>query len=95
MDPITVVLQLVWGYLVKHWPVLAAWPNRLIPIMNFILAVLLQLAGVGTAHADTGGTLRTVGGWLWGVLGPALLNTLVSTGIFSTAKNVHQHIKGQ
>lgn len=92
MDPITVVIQLVFGWLVKKWPALKGWPNRLIPVFNFVLALLIQLAGVVTdAHAGTG-VLKATGSWLWGVLGPALLNTLISTGIFSTGKNIQQHI---
>jgi uncharacterized membrane protein YhdT len=94
-DFITVAAQLVFGFLVKKWPALKAWPNKLIPVFNLALAVLLKLAGVGVASAqavaEQGHPAHP--GWLsvWCFVQPLLINTLISTGIFSAGKNINQH----
>lgn len=101
MDILTIILQLLFGWAVRSWPVLAKWPNRLIPIFNAILAALVQLAA-GTAHAADSLAVTVLPqhhhghpGWfaVWQFLQPVLLNTLLSTGIFSSAKNVGGHFQ--
>lgn len=97
MDALTVVLQLVFGFLIKKWPALKAWPNRLIPIFNLVLAILIQLAQAATAHAQAGAApaAHHPGWWaFWQFIQPVLLNTLLSTGIFSTGKNIVQQASG-
>ena len=97
MDLLTLALQLVFRLAVKKWPPLAKWPNRLIPVFNAILAALVQL-GTGVAHADSLTVLPQahIGhpGWcaVWHFMQPVLLNTLLSTGIFSSVKNVGAHL---
>jgi hypothetical protein len=96
-DPITLISQLLFGFLVKKWPALALVPNKLIPVFNAVLAVLIQLVHPVQANADS---LTVVpiqhghpGWWgLWQFLQPVLLNTLLSTGIFSSVKNVGEHV---
>lgn len=95
MDVVMLLVQLAFGLLVKHWPPLAAWPNRLIPLFNLALAVLAKLGQVSLAHADTGGleTHAHPGWWaVWCFLKPVIATTLASTGIFSSVKNVQQHL---
>lgn len=41
-------LQILFGFAVKKLPGLATWPNRLIPVFNALLAILINLAG----HTD-------------------------------------------
>ena len=98
MDFLTVVLQLLFGWLIKKWPALAAWPSKLIPLFNLILAILIRLGAglVAPAHAADSlgvtGTPSAVHGQPWWIAAVAvLLNTLVSTGIFSAVKNVGEH----
>lgn len=101
MDWITILVQLAFGWAVKKWPVLATWPNKLIPVFNFILAILIKLSGVTAVHADTTSAVPLQAahhpGWwaFWTFIQPVLLNTLLATGIFSTGKNIQQHLKGK
>jgi len=87
---VLLITQLVFGALVKKWSVLASWPNRLIPLFNALLAVLIKLAGPGVAGAG-------VFGAIWPTLGTIVLQslgqTLLATGVHSTAKNVWQSVK--
>lgn len=89
-DPLVVVAQLVFGFVVKKWPVLAAWPNKLIPIFNFILAILIGLAG-GVAHSADFGSFFSHG--FGKVLVNAAFNTILSTGTHSFGKNFLQQVK--
>ena len=92
-DPITILIQLAFGYAVKHWPALKAWPNKLIPVMNLVVGILVQLAGPALAHAQAGTDGPAHPGWwaVWCFIQPVIVNTLLSTGIFSASKNVVQH----
>lgn len=94
MDVVMVLVQLAFGVLVKHWPPLAAWPNKLIPVFNLALALLIKLGAATVAHADTSGleTHAHPGWWaVWCFLKPVIASTLASTGLFSAAKNAQQH----
>ena len=104
MDFLTIVLQLVFGWLIKKWPVLASWPSKLIPIFNAILAILVRLVTTlssGTAHADSLGVSllpqpqhHHPGWWaVWIFIQSVLLNTVVATGIFSGTKNAIEHFR--
>lgn len=86
------LIQLAFGKLIKSHPALASFPNKAIPVVNFILAVLIKLSEPVLANAaGIGGLLRGV----QGVLLPALIQTLLTTGIHSSAKNVWQNVKSQ
>lgn len=90
-NPLVLLLvQLVFGALVKKWSVLASWPNRLIPLFNAILAILINLAGPGVANAGLFSKITPV---LGQVILQAIGSTLLATGVHSTAKNVWQSIK--
>lgn len=52
-----VFIGFVWGLLVKYLPALKAVPNKLIPYMNAVLALLSGLAAPGVAHASIGSFL--------------------------------------
>lgn len=102
MDLLTIVLQLLFGWAVSKWPPLAAWPNRLIPVFNAILAALVQL-GSSVAHASDSLSVTVLpqahhghpGWWaVWQFVQPILLNTVISSGIFSSVKNVGGHLRG-
>lgn len=84
-------LQLGFGLAIKKWAALEAWPNKLIPLFNGILAVLIKLAGPGTAEA---GVFGLTGGGFLNLLLEAGAQTLLSTGIHSTSKNFFQNIFG-
>ena len=86
---IITVVQLLFGKLIKSHPALASFPNKAIPIVNFILAILMRLAAPVVANAaGLGSVIRGVEG----VLLPALVNTLLTTGIHSTGKNLWQQV---
>lgn len=85
------VAQLLFGFAIKKTPALAAWPNRLIPLFNALLAVLIKLAGPGEAEAGVFG--RSAGGLLNLVL-EAGAQTLLTTGIHSSFKNFWQNFAG-
>jgi hypothetical protein len=90
-NPLVLLLvQLVFGALVKRWSALAAWPNKLIPLFNFILAVLVKLGGPGDANAGVFG--RILPG-LGSILLQAAVQTVIATGVHSTAKNGWQNLK--
>lgn len=91
MEPLVIaVIQLLFGKLVKSWPALASLPNRLIPLVNFILAVLLKLAEPAIANAaGIGSVVHGVSN----VLLSALVQTILTTGIHSSAKNLWQNVK--
>jgi len=89
------VVQLLFGFAVKKWSVLAAWPNRLIPLFNAVLAVLIKVAGPAEAQAATIGVIALFGikaSWLGAVLTEAILQTLTTTGLHSSFKNLAQQI---
>ena len=89
------IVQLAFGFLVKKWATLATWPNKLIPLFNAGLAVLVKLAAPAEAHADTIAIAAVLGlkwDWLKAVLVEAVGQTLLSTGIHSTGKNLLQQI---
>ena len=104
MDALTVALQLLFGVLVKKWPVFAGWSNRLVPVFNAILAAVIQALAIlrpTEAHAAADSLFTTLPtpihghpGWsaVWAFLQPVILNTLCATGIFSSVKNVGGHI---
>lgn len=91
MDAIIItIIQLLFGKLVKSHPSLASFPNKAIPVVNFILALLIKLAEPVLANAGgLGSVLRGV----QNVALAALVQTLLTTGIHSTAKNVWQNVK--
>lgn len=107
MDFLTIIIQLVFGWLVKRWPALANWPNKLIPVFNAIIAVIIQIVAALTSVAHAADSLAVTAlpqshvgghpGWwaLWHFLQPVVMNTILSTGIFSTAKNIKQHLAGE
>ena len=85
-DPITIVIQIVAGVLLKRWPAVS---NKLIPPINYGIAILKRFVEslvVGTAHAQADG------GSAAAVFSPVadLLTTLISTGIHSAIKNLLQ-----
>lgn len=84
-------LQLAFGLLIKKAPQLAAWPNRLIPLFNGLLAVLVKLAGPGTAEA---GVFGLSAGGLFSLILESGAQTLLTTGIHSSAKNFWQSFIG-
>jgi hypothetical protein len=95
-NPVVMLLiQLAFGALVKKWSVLASWPNRLIPLFNALLAVIIQLAGPGVAGAGVLGA--GLFGWIAPRIGDVLLRavvqTVLATGVHSTGKNLWQGIK--
>lgn len=105
MDLTTIILQLLFGWAVRKWPPLKNWSNRLIPVMNAILAAIVQAIAATTAHAADSLAVTVLPappvhhghpGWfaIWVFLQPVILNTLVSSGLFSSVKNVRDHIKG-
>jgi hypothetical protein len=87
---VLLVVQLAFGLLVKRLPALANVPNKLIPVLNALLAILIKLGGPGVAGAG-------VFGWIAPRLGDivlqSLLQTALATGVHSSAKNVWQNIK--
>lgn len=107
MDAVTILLQLLLGQLIRKWPVLKAWPDRLIPIFNAILALIVQIVAALTSVAHAADSLAVTvlpqpvphghpGWWaVWHFVQPIILNTLLSSGIFSTQKNVVEHFKGK
>jgi len=88
-DPITIVVQIVLGLIVKHWPALASLPNKLIPVFNFVIAILI---GLGTGQAEAGGLGGFFSGGFGQLLVNAALNTLLSTGTHSMGKNFLQQL---
>lgn len=86
---VLLVIQLIFGVLVKRWSALAAWPNKLIPLFNFILAVLVKLGGPGVANA---GVFSVIGANLGQILIQSAVQTLLATGVHSTSKNLWQNV---
>ena len=81
--------QLLFGLAIKKVPALEAWPNKLIPLFNGVLALLIKLAGPADANASgIGDALRGFGSLAL----EAALQTLLTTGIHSSAKNVWQNL---
>ena len=89
-DPLVLtVIQLLFGLEIKRLPSLASVPNKLIPVLNGVLAILIKLGGPGVAHASgLGDSLRGFGGLLL----DAGLQTLLTTGVHSSAKNLWQNL---
>lgn len=89
-NPLVLLLvQLGFGALVKKWSVLASWPNKLIPVFNLALAVLVKLAGPGEANA---GLFSAVGKNLLPILVESVAQTLIATGVHSSGKNIWQSL---
>ena len=96
-NPYVGIVQLLWGFAVKRLPALAKWPNKLIPVFNFVLAFLANVAVPQPAHAGVlampiaaihlPGFLAVAVHAAW----TAFLQTLVVTGLHSSLKNVGQH----
>ena len=82
------VVQLVFGIAIKRLPALAAWPNKLIPLFNGLLALLIKLGGPGDAEAAV---LGVSGAGLLNLILEAGAQTLLTTGIHSSWKNVWQN----
>lgn len=88
-DPVVLsVVQLLVGLAVKRWSSLAAVPNKLIPLLNFLLAVLIKIGGPATAGASVLGDL----GRASPILLQAAVQTILTTGLHSVAKNYWQHL---
>lgn len=69
MDPVLTTLALMaWGLVVKYVPQLKNVPNRLLPYMNLVIAVLIKIAAPQDANAGLfGGFFTKIGsnlGWL-------------------------------
>lgn len=90
-DPLIIGPQLLFGYLVKHWPILKSWPNRLIPIFNFILGILIEFSK-SVANADDG---KTTGQPWWMKLLYVLINTFISSGVHGTVQSTVDHVSGK
>lgn len=86
------IIQLLFGRLVKQWPALASLPNKLIPVVNFILAILIKLAEPALANAAG---LGSVVHGVSNVLFSALVQTVLTTGLHSSSKNLWQSVKEQ
>lgn len=65
-DNFLTAVVFVWSLLVKYHPAFAKWPNKFIPYMNVLIALLTRIA-VPEAHA-AGGALVSTGGFMVGVL---------------------------
>jgi hypothetical protein len=108
MDLLTVIIQLIFGQLVRKWKFLETWPNKLIPVFNAVAAILVQVVAALTSVAHAADSLSVTmmpqssashghpGWWaVWHFLSPVVFNTLLSTGIFSAQKNVVEHMQGR
>lgn len=88
---ILAVVQFLWPNLIGKWPGLASVPKKLVPILNFALALVVKLASPEPANAG-----------IFGISGKAILElvleagvqTLVVTGAHSTGKNFLQQLLG-
>ena len=89
-NPVVLTLaQLLFGFAIKRLPALEGVPNKLIPLFNGVLALLIKLAGPGEAHASgLGDSLKGFGS----VVVDAAVQTLLSTGLHSTGKNFWQNL---
>ena len=94
---LTMILQVVWGFIVKRVPALAPWPNKLIPLMNAIFPALIAwvsaLAGVPAAHAQGTGAGAVAATVLNNPLIVSYLSMILTTGHHSFLKNTWQWIK--
>lgn len=102
---VVMIVQVVWGILVKRVPALAPVPNKLIPILNMVvgwLTALVAPAGVAkvavllgiwpdTAYA--GGVLSSAGNVVGNPLFQSWLGMALTTSHHSLLKNTWQWIK--
>lgn len=90
-NPLVLTLvQLGFGVAIKKVPWLAAWPNKLIPLFNGVLALLVKIAVPDADAGILGIDVKGAGGFLLNAVVEAAGQTLISTGIHSTGKNVWQ-----
>lgn len=80
------VVQILFGFAVKRWSVLASWPNKLIPLFNAVLALLIKLAVPEAEAAGIGEAAKGFGSLVL----ESVLQTIVSTGLHSSGKNFIQ-----
>ena len=91
VDPIMIGLQLLFGFIVKRVPWLKSWPNKLIPVFNYVIGLLTSLITFAPVNAAESGGIQDT--W-WFRFVYVLFNTIMSTGTHSTAKNLTQAVKG-
>lgn len=80
----------ILALLVGGWIKRSGKSSKIIPWITLVISILTQLTNNATdAHASTGGLMLvgfSLGGFLK-VLAESLLQTFITTGIHSTAKN--------
>jgi len=94
MDLETLILaaaQFIWPFLIGKWPALASVPKKLVPIINFALALVVKLVGPEDAQAGLFG-LSAKG--LLDIVVEAATQTLLVTGVHSSGKNLWQNLLG-
>lgn len=100
----TVVLTLIGlgaGWLFKRHP---DFPNKAIPLMNGVIALLIKLGdaafGPGVVHGEPAAFLVAAGGpsffaVLWQSVWQAALQAALTTGVHSASKNTIEGLRGR
>jgi hypothetical protein len=88
---ILAVVQFAWPFLIGKFPQLESVPKKLVPALNFVLALVVKLVGPDPANAGLFGISGK--GLLQAVL-EAAAQTLLVTGVHSSGKNFLEQLLG-
>lgn len=101
------IVQYLWGLLVKRWAFLGPVPNRLIPVLNMVVGWLTALVapagvakvavllGVWPNEAYAGTVTQSAGGFVSNPLFASWLGMALTTSHHSLLKNTWQWLKEQ